>query len=88
MYFPLPRGYVSFASPECTRWREGLMTMADKEVAMPEPGETGSVEESFRCPHCGEMYPTDDKDEGTCPVCGTHCTRKDCIVLGSSDVGF
>jgi rubrerythrin len=58
------------------------------EDAMPVPGETGSTEEDFRCPQCGEMFPTDGKDENDCPVCGTHCTRDKCLVLKASDVGF
>lgn len=55
---------------------------------MPEPGETGSTEESFRCPTCGEMFPTEGEDEGDCPVDGTHCSRDTCDVLDASDVGF
>ncbi len=55
---------------------------------MPEPGETGFTEESFRCPTCGEMFPTEGEDEGDCPVDGTHCSRDTCDVLDASDVGF
>lgn len=55
---------------------------------MAEPSHTGTTEEVFRCPRCGEMYPTDGKDEGTCPVCGTHCTREKCKVLHASNEGF
>jgi len=55
---------------------------------MPEPGDTGSTAESFRCPTCGMMFPTDGKDEGDCPVDGTHCTRDKCEVLNASDVDF
>lgn len=55
---------------------------------MPEPGETGSAEESFRCPTCGMMFPTNDNDEGDCPVDGTHCTRDSCKVLDASNVDF
>ncbi len=55
---------------------------------MPEGGKFEAAEESFRCPNCGEMYPTNDKDEGICPVCETKCTRQACIVLQASDEGF
>ena len=51
---------------------------------MAEPAETGSTEEDFHCPRCGEMFPTDDQDQGDCPVCGTHCTRTTCQVLHAS----
>ncbi|MHB9130046.1 MAG: hypothetical protein ACYDBB_03020 [Armatimonadota bacterium] len=55
---------------------------------MPEPGDTGSTEESFRCPTCGEMFPTDGQDRKECPVDGTVCTRDTCLVLNASDVDF
>lgn len=55
---------------------------------MPEAGETGSTEEMFKCPVCGEAFPTEGKDEGDCPVEGHHCTRENCRVLNASDVGF
>lgn len=55
---------------------------------MAEPAETGTTEESFRCPTCGEMFPTNEEDEGDCPVDGTHCTRETCLVLDASNEGF
>lgn len=55
---------------------------------MPEPGHTGSNEESFKCPVCGEMFPTDGQDEKNCPNDGFHCTRDKCLVMDTSDVGF
>lgn len=55
---------------------------------MPEPGSTGSTEEVFHCPRCGEEFPTDGNDEADCPVCKTHCTRETCKVRKASDVGF
>ena len=51
---------------------------------MAEPSHTGSTEEDFRCPRCGDMFPTDCKKEADCPVCGTHCTREKCRVLNAS----
>ncbi len=79
---------AGLASPERSRWVMASRRWPERKVAMPEPGDTGSVEESFRCPHCGNMYATDGKDEGDCPVCGTHCTRSACTVLDASDVDF
>ena len=55
---------------------------------MAEPSETGSTEEAFRCPRCGEMFPTDNLQEADCPVCGTHCTRDKCLVLIASKEGY
>ena len=55
---------------------------------MAEPAETGSTEEDFRCPTCGEMFPTNGEDEGDCPVDGTHCTRDTCLVIVASNEGF
>jgi rRNA maturation endonuclease Nob1 len=55
---------------------------------MPEPGETGSTEESFHCHRCGNMFATEGREEGECPVCGFHCTRQTCEVMDVSDVGF
>lgn len=55
---------------------------------MPEAGETGSAEDMFHCPKCGNLFPTDDKKEAECPVCGTKCTRDKCKVQGASNVGF
>jgi hypothetical protein len=55
---------------------------------MAEPAHTGTTEESFRCPRCGMMFPTDGQDEGECPNDGTKCTRETCIVLMSSSEDF
>jgi rRNA maturation endonuclease Nob1 len=66
----------------------GSAAMGEKGDAMPEPSKTGSSEEDFRCPHCGDMYPTEGKDEGVCPVCGTRCTREKCTVMEASSVDF
>ena len=55
---------------------------------MAEPAETGSTEEVFRCPTCGEMFPTNSMDEGDCPVDGTHCTRDTCVVMIASKEGY
>jgi hypothetical protein len=55
---------------------------------MAEPAETGTTEETFRCPTCGMMFPTGGADEGDCPADGTHCTREKCEVLNSSNEDF
>ena len=57
-------------------------------VRMPEPGDTGSTEEMFRCPRCGTVFPTDGEDEGECPNDGTRCTRDHCLVITESNVGY
>lgn len=55
---------------------------------MAEPAHTGTNEEVFHCPHCGEDFPTNGKNEGDCPVCGTHCDREKCHVRNASNEGF
>lgn len=55
---------------------------------MTEPARTGTTEETFKCPRCGMMFPTDGKEEADCPADGTHCTRDHCVVLNSSDEDF
>ena len=44
--------------------------------------------ETFKCPNCGEMFPTFGEDQGTCPTCGMVCTRVSCRVLFSSNEDF
>ncbi len=55
---------------------------------MSQASEDGATEESFRCPTCGAMFPTNEEDEGECPIDGTHCTREACLVLFSSNEDF
>jgi len=61
-----------------------------KHVSIPmEPSEKIATSvESFRCWNCGEMYPTDGRNEGRCPVCGQTCTRERCEVLFASNEGY
>jgi len=54
---------------------------------MADPAETGT-EEMFRCPRCGNMFPTDTEEEAECPVCGTLCTRDKCLALHASNEDY
>ena len=52
---------------------------------MVDPSENNSSEEMFRCPRCGNMFPTESREEAECPVCGTVCTRDKCLALNASN---
>lgn len=46
---------------------------------------TPTTSRSFKCSHCGNMYPV---SQGLCEVCGHRCTPEDCRVVDASNEGY
>lgn len=61
--------------------------MPDPKSPLPRDLLSATTELSYKCPQCGNMFPT-DQEEGTCDVCGFHCSADACQIIQVSDEDY